>query len=201
MSKSTKGPRNWGITTAVAAAVAASACCTIPLLLVTMGFGGAWIGTLTAMEPFRPYFISLALGALAYAGFREWRLSRQPDCECETRLSNGIRRSLLGVGLIAVSGLIASPWIIAAASSNGTSRPVEYVALQSVTLEVKGMTCDTCNITVQKALTNLDGIRSAVVTFEPPEAAVEYDPSKVQIEDMTRATTNVGYPATPKASQ
>ncbi len=36
------------------AALLASACCLGPLVLVVLGFSGAWIGNLTALEPYRP---------------------------------------------------------------------------------------------------------------------------------------------------
>jgi mercuric ion transport protein len=46
------------------AAILASACCLGPLVLVTLGFSGAWIGNLTALEPYRPLFIGVALVAI-----------------------------------------------------------------------------------------------------------------------------------------
>ena len=192
----------WGVVAALGAATLASACCTIPLMLVALGVGGAWIGTLTALEPFRPLFIALALGLLGYAGYHEWRMSRGPDCDCEVTLPDRLRRGLLVVGVIAVVGLLASPWLIGGAASAETAREgaVEAMALQEVVLKVEGMTCASCNVTVQKALTNLDGVESATVTFEPPQAVVRYDPAKVAPEDLTRATTNVGYPSKLKPS-
>ena len=191
-----------GVAAALGAAIAASACCSIPLLLLALGLGDAWIGTLTALEPFRPFFIALALGALFYAGYREWRIFTGPDCDCEVSLSDRLRRALLVVGVIAVVGLIASPWLIGGAATAETSREgtVETVALPEAVLEVEGMTCASCNLTVQKALTNLDGVVSATVTFEPPQAVVRYDPSKLAPKDLTRATTNVGYPSKLKPS-
>jgi mercuric ion transport protein len=61
------------------AAVGASLCCVVPLVLVTLGIGGAWISTLTRLEPLRPGFVVATLGLLAMA----WRkLSRQP-VKCE----------------------------------------------------------------------------------------------------------------------
>jgi mercuric ion transport protein len=49
------------------AAIAASACCLGPLLLVTLGIGGAWVSNLTFLDPFRPVFIALALACMALA--------------------------------------------------------------------------------------------------------------------------------------
>ncbi|MFD1379708.1 mercuric transporter MerT family protein [Fodinicurvata halophila] len=42
-------------------AVLASSCCIAPLVLLTLGVSGAWIGNLTALEPYKPYFAAVAL--------------------------------------------------------------------------------------------------------------------------------------------
>jgi mercuric ion transport protein len=54
-------------------ALLASTCCLGPLLLVALGFSGAWIGNLTALEPYRPIFIGAALLALFFAYRRIFR--------------------------------------------------------------------------------------------------------------------------------
>lgn len=61
------------------AAILASICCLGPLVLLMLGISGAWIGNLTALEPFRPLFIGAALVALFFA-YR--RIFRAPDA-CE----------------------------------------------------------------------------------------------------------------------
>ncbi|TAM85103.1 mercuric ion transporter MerT [bacterium] len=55
------------------AAILASTCCLGPLVLVALGFSGAWIGNLTLLEPYRPIFIGAALIALFFAGRRIFR--------------------------------------------------------------------------------------------------------------------------------
>lgn len=61
------------------AALLASACCLGPLVLVALGFSGAWIGNLTALEPYRPWFIGAALVAMVFA----WRQIYRPAGACE----------------------------------------------------------------------------------------------------------------------
>jgi len=61
------------------AAILASTCCLGPLLLVALGFSGAWIGNLTAMEPYRPIFVGAALVAMFFA----WRRIYRPAQECK----------------------------------------------------------------------------------------------------------------------
>lgn len=61
------------------AAVGASLCCVAPLVLVSLGLGGAWLSKLTQLEPYRPVFVVLTLGLLTLAGLK---LIRQPAvCE------------------------------------------------------------------------------------------------------------------------
>jgi len=55
------------------AAILASTCCLGPLVLVALGFSGAWIGNLTVLEPYRPIFIGASLLALFFAWRRIFR--------------------------------------------------------------------------------------------------------------------------------
>lgn len=55
------------------AAILASTCCLGPLVLIALGFSGAWIGNLTVLEPYRPLFIGAALVALFFAWLRIFR--------------------------------------------------------------------------------------------------------------------------------
>ena len=60
----------------IAAAIAsllASTCCLGPLVLLTLGISGAWIGQLTELEPFQPLFMAVVALALFLAGRRIWR--------------------------------------------------------------------------------------------------------------------------------
>lgn len=58
------------------AAILASTCCLGPLILVALGFSGAWIGNLTVLEPYRPLFIGAALVAMVFAYRRIFRPAR-----------------------------------------------------------------------------------------------------------------------------
>ncbi len=61
------------------AAILASTCCLGPLMLVGLGFSGAWSGNLTVLEPYRPIFIGAALVALFFA----WRRIFQSTTTCK----------------------------------------------------------------------------------------------------------------------
>lgn len=60
------------------AALLASTCCLGPLVLVSLGVSGAWIGNLAVLEPYRPIFITAALVALFFA----WKRVFRPAQDC-----------------------------------------------------------------------------------------------------------------------
>lgn len=63
----------------VIGAVLASSCCIGPLLFLSVGVSGAWIGNLTALAPYQPLFLALTFGFIA-AGFRT--IYRKPKVVC-----------------------------------------------------------------------------------------------------------------------
>lgn len=63
-------PETTSIFAGLASAVGASACCVLPLALVSAGLGGAWVSQLRSLERFAPLFIAAAVAAFAYAFYR-----------------------------------------------------------------------------------------------------------------------------------
>ncbi len=98
----------------VLAGIGASACCVGPLLLLSLGIGGAWIAHLTALEPYRPVFIVLAVLFLGLA-FRKLYLVPQ-DCDlegnCVAVRTQTVQRILFWILVPVTLGLVGSPWIL-----------------------------------------------------------------------------------------
>jgi mercuric ion binding protein len=76
-------------------------------------------------------------------------------------------------------------------------RPV-WSATTTVTLSVPDMNCAACPITVKKALTKVGGVTKVEVSLGKREAVVTFDDSKAAVGQLTRATTEAGYPSTAK---
>ena len=66
-------------------AVGATACCFGPLLLVTLGFGGAWAARMERLTPLQPYFVGLTALFMGFAFHRLYVKPRQcaPGEVCE----------------------------------------------------------------------------------------------------------------------
>lgn len=86
--------------------ILASTCCVLPLLLVSLGISGAWIGQLTALSPYQPYFLVSAL-ALLGAGF--WQAYRRkpevcaPGAVCAKPTAGRLTKSILWIGTVFVA--------------------------------------------------------------------------------------------------
>lgn len=67
---------------------------------------------------------------------------------------------------------------------------------RTVTLSIPTMDCPVCPITVKKALTRVDGVTKAEVTFDKRQAVVTFDDAKASVAALTQATQDAGYPST-----
>jgi mercuric ion transport protein len=95
------------------AAILASTCCLGPLVLVALGLSGAWIGNLTLLEPYRPFFIAGALGALFFAGRRIFRPTQacQTGEVCAVPRTRRIYKILFGIVSVLVLVALIFPYV------------------------------------------------------------------------------------------
>lgn len=80
-------------------------------------------------------------------------------------------------------------FVVAMASS------IAWAGPQTVTLDVPGMTCSTCPITVKKALSKVEGVSKVEVSYEKLEAVVRFDDARTSAQKLTKATEDAGYPS------
>nr|WP_076858284.1 mercuric transporter MerT family protein [Bradyrhizobium mercantei] len=90
-------------------AFAASSCCIAPLLLFSLGVGGAWIGNLTRLAPYQPYFIaatSALLGAGYWLTYRSSKVACAEGAACARPLPNRlVKTTLVAATLLAIAAL------------------------------------------------------------------------------------------------
>lgn len=79
LEKAGENRKRWYAAGGLIGAVLASSCCIAPLVLLTLGVSGAWIGNLTALEPYKPY---LAAVALVFIGLGFYHMYVKPKKAC-----------------------------------------------------------------------------------------------------------------------
>lgn len=92
--------------------IAASTCCLGPLVLLTLGISGSWIGNLSALEPFRPIFIGITLVFLGLA-FRKLYLVPQScavDAPCAQPANLRKQRIVFWIVSAFVLIVVGFPW-------------------------------------------------------------------------------------------
>jgi mercuric ion transport protein len=89
------------------AALAASSCCFVPLALFALGISGAWIGNLTQLAPYQPYFIAATVACL---GGGYWLLSRSRRVGCADGevCARRLPRRIVNIGLVVATILVIS---------------------------------------------------------------------------------------------
>jgi copper chaperone len=67
--------------------------------------------------------------------------------------------------------------------------------MEKVTLNVTGMTCGHCQMSVANALKGVSGVKTAEVSLEKNQAIVEFKENKTNPEEMIKAIEEAGYKA------
>ena len=66
------------------------------------------------------------------------------------------------------------------------------MTVQTLELEISGMTCDHCARTIEKKLDSLEGIKNKKISFPENAATIEFDASKVKKEEIINTINSTG---------
>lgn len=198
-----KGTSVWAGASLVAA-LFASACCLGPVVLSALGLSA--LGVSAVFEPFRPYLLgatALLLGVGFYfAYFRQPVCAPGEACPVQNPQLTRTNRGLLWVATLAVLIFALFPTYVGSLFA-GSTTPAESESADeasTVTLQVEGMTCGACTISVQQALAGVPGVHSAAVSYEKGNAVLVVDAaSQPSVESLVHAVEQTGYRARPVA--
>ena len=95
-------------------ALAASSCCIVPLILFSLGIGGAWIGNLTALAPYKPLFVAGTTGLLGYGFYLVYWKPRRAcadDSACARPIPNRLVQLALWIATVLVVAAFAFDYV------------------------------------------------------------------------------------------
>ena len=174
---------------AIAAALAASACCVVPAVMAIVGLSGAGFGA--ALAPYRVYFLAATVLALV-VGF--WLVYRRPKdaCGCPAPRSRRFARVALWITAAGAIALAAYPLFGSGFASAGSS---EAPAKATLHLTVSGMDCAECTGGIAAELKKVPGIVSATVDYDSGIAVVRHDGRAGMTEAAIIAVREAGFSA------
>jgi len=70
---------------------------------------------------------------------------------------------------------------------------VKNMAKKKTVVEVRGMSCASCVNTVRKAIANTPGVINVEVNLATDQAFIEYDEEKVDLVEIAKNVSKVGY--------
>jgi mercuric ion transport protein len=95
-------------------ALAASSCCIVPLILFSLGIGGAWIGNLTALAPYKPLFVTGTTGVLGYGFYLVYWKPRRAcanDASCARPIPSRLVQLALWLATVLVAAAFAFDYV------------------------------------------------------------------------------------------
>ncbi|MEE9235472.1 MAG: mercuric transporter MerT family protein [Candidatus Acidoferrales bacterium] len=186
------------------AAFLASLCCLGPLLLGGLGLGAALSATFT---PLRPYFLGASAVLLGLGFYFVYRQPKAPEvCEGEVcapdNRTGRLAKPLLWLATLTVAALALFPvYGGKLLSATSAAAPAATPAVETVELEISGMTCEACAGVVQSYLLEAPGVAEAEVDYAAGRARVKYDPQQTNPVLLVEAVDRSGYQASLPASE
>lgn len=176
----------------------ASACCIGPLVLGALGLGTLGLGA--AVEPYRPWFLGATALLLAIGFYLAYRPLPEAACApgetCATKpASRRNQRIILWIVTALTVGVATYPnW--GAALSRPRAESAAANPASPVTLDVTGMTCSACAVSIEKELRAVPGVANAHVDYEKAEARIQLMGSATDPQLLVAAVEKAGYHAT-----
>ena len=115
MQEKSTNHTGWLALGGLGAALGATACCVLPLILFSLGITGAWIGTLTDLNQYQPVFVGVALlcfGVGFYWVYLKPKKQCQPDSYCAKPKANYFIKFVLWFSLLLIVLAVVSPYLV-----------------------------------------------------------------------------------------
>jgi len=186
----------------VLSALAASLCCITPVLALILGASGV-ASAFSWMEPARPYLIGITVLVLGFAWYQKLkpRTAEEIQCDCEEDEKKPFMQTKIFLGIVTVFAALMLTFpnyahIFYPSKDKKEVVIVNATDIQTVTFDVKGMTCNGCASHVENDVNKLTGIVSVDAIYEETTAKVEFDQSKVSLVQIEEAINGTGYKVT-----
>ncbi|GAB4251426.1 MAG: hypothetical protein Kow0079_05390 [Vicingaceae bacterium] len=193
--KSNENNSSKALLTGLLAAIAASSCCIPPVIAAIAGISGA-AGSLSWVEPFRPYLIGFAIIAIGYAWYNYLKPKKADDCGCSIEKPKWYQtKTFLILITIFAAISISFPYYshLFFKNKNSVITTTNNDHQVSYEFEIEGMTCEACQYHVEDAVASIKGIINASASYEKGNAIVKFNNKETSVEAIESAINSTGY--------
>jgi len=177
-------------------AIASSLCCITPVLVLISGTSGV-ASTFSWLAPFRPYLVGFTILVLGFAWYQKLKPKKEIDCNCKTDEKPSFLQSKLFLGMVTLFAVLMTvfPYYSSVFYPKTEKEIVitDNANIQTLNLEVKGMTCASCEEHINHSVNQLNGILKVESSYENGNTEIEFDISKTTIEEIKKAVNSTGY--------
>jgi copper chaperone CopZ len=182
-------------------AISASLCCITPVLALFAGTSSL-VSTFSWLEPLRPHLIGYIVLALGFAWYKKLKPQKRLDCNCDTNEKAPIiyTKTFLGIVTVFAGIMLAFPTYAHIFFPNAEKKPIvsEQANIQKAAFTISGMTYTACEEHVNHEVKKLTGIINTTISYSNGYAIVAFDKSKIDIQEIEKATSKTGYTVTEK---
>ena len=174
-------------------ALSASLCCITPVLAIAAGTSGI-AASFNWIEPFRPYFISASILFLGVAWFQAFTAKSEDECNCEKKVSFlQSKKFLTSITLLSLLLITFPSYSKFFLRNEGGLMTQDQDNKKKIELEVKGMTCTSCELHIENEVKKLPGVSYVKASYENGSTVVEFDGQKVDKDKIIAAINETGY--------
>ncbi|MFU8806609.1 MAG: mercuric transporter MerT family protein, partial [Bradymonadaceae bacterium] len=189
---------------AVVAAIFASACCWLPLLLI--GLGASSMGVAGFFEAYRSLLLGVTgvflVGGFYFVYFRKPRCAPGDSCALPNSTTQRLNKLSLWVATILVVVFAAFPnYVGVLLADEGSATTADSPPADSSTTDVErlysieGMTCSGCTGSIRSAIAKVPGVKSAKVSYADLSATVIFESGDYDDEAIIAAVKSAGFTA------
>ncbi len=184
--------------TGIITAIAASLCCITPVLALVAGSSGV-ASTFSWMEPARPYLIGFTVLVLGFAWYQKLkpRTAEEIECDCEEdeKPSFWQSRRFLFIVTVFAALMLTFPYYSSVFYPDNSKEVVvvSQFDIQTIELDVEGMTCEACDSHVAYATLEVDGVLEAKADHKTGKAEVKFDKTKTSMEEIIESIDATSY--------
>lgn len=175
-------------------ALSASLCCISPVLAMAAGTGST-MANFSWLAPYRPFFIGVSVLALGIAWLQFLKPTVDKNCGCEHSKKSFLNsKQFLGAITILSFILISFPsYSKIFYGENPPALKLDQDGTNKIELNVKGMTCVSCELHIENEVKGLTGVTFVEASYEKKKTIVRYDDQKIDKEKIIAAINGIGY--------